>query len=145
MSSRYLLIDSKVLPDIFEKVIKVKELLCKGKVKDVSEGVKVVGISRSTYYKYKDSVFTISENIRGQKVTISLLLEHQKGVLSAVLDKISEYNGNILTINQDIPINNVANVTITLNISNMNVEINHFLNKLKQIKYVLKVSLVSME
>ncbi|WP_035294190.1 ACT domain-containing protein [Clostridium sp. KNHs214] len=145
MGSKYFIIDEKVLPEVFAKVVELKELLYIGKVKDISEGVKVVGISRSTYYKYKDFVFSLSESVKGQKVTIGLLLENQKGTLSGILDEIARHNGNILTINQDIPINNAANVTVTFNISDMDVEMNKLLEGINNLKNVLKVSLIAME
>lgn len=145
MSNKYLVIDSEVLPDIFGKIVKVKELIHTGKAKDISEAVKQVGISRSAYYKYKDSVFMLSEGLKGQKVTIALLLGHQTGTLSKILDKIADMQGNILTINQDIPINNAANVTITFDISNINTDLNSILDEINELKNVIKVNLIAME
>ncbi|WP_373897874.1 ACT domain-containing protein [Haloimpatiens sp. FM7315] len=145
MKSKYFVVDASVLPEVFEKVIELKELLYRNKVKDISEGVKVVGISRSTYYKYKDCVFSLSESVKGQKVTLGLLIEHQKGALSVILDEIAKHDGNILTINQDIPINNAANVTITFNVTNMDIELNCLVEKLSGLKNVIKVDLIAME
>ncbi|MBC2580615.1 ACT domain-containing protein [Clostridium sp. DJ247] len=145
MSSKYLIIDTSILPDVFVKVIRVKELLRTGGVKDISEGVKQVGISRSTYYKYKDFVFTLSEGIIGHKVTLGLVLIHQAGALSKILDKVAFKKGNILTINQDIPINNAASVTITLDASKLEVDINEFVEELKSIENVIKVDLIAVE
>ncbi len=145
MADKFLIVNSKVLPEVFEKVVKVKELLYTGQVKDISEGVKELGISRSTFYKYKDNVFLMSESVKGQKVTIALLLSHEAGALSNVLDKIAEKKGNILTINQDIPINNAANVTITFDISNLIVDIKDLLNEIQDIDNVIKVKLIAME
>ncbi|MFD3158387.1 ACT domain-containing protein [Haloimpatiens sp. FM7330] len=145
MKNKYLIVDSRVLPDVFEKVIEVKQLLYKGKVKDISEGVKKVGISRSTYYKYKDAIFTLSESVKGQKATMALLLEHERGTLSGILDKIALHDGNILTINQDIPINNAANVTITFNMSGLDVDLNELIADVEKMRNVIKVNLIAME
>ena len=145
MEEKFLIVNSKVLPDIFEKVILVKELIYTGKVKDISEGVKSVGISRSAYYKYKDNVFLVSESLKGQKATIALLLNHEAGVLSKVLDKIAENGGNIITINQDIPINNAANVTITCDISGLKVGIKELLDKIDSVDNIMKSKLIAME
>lgn len=145
MGEKFLIVNSKVLPEVFEKIILVKELIYTGKVKDISEGVKKVGISRSAYYKYKDHVFLVSEGLKGQKATFALLLNHEAGVLSKVLDKIAECGGNILTINQDIPINNAANVTITFDISAMKVDIRDVLGEIEKINNILKVKLIAME
>lgn len=145
MCNKYLVIDSQVLPDTFEKVLQIKEMLSTGKVKDISEAVKIVGISRSTYYKYKDSVFAISENINCHRVTFSILLIHKAGALSMILDKIAEYHGNILTINQDIPINNTANVTITFDISQLSIEFKQFMDILNKVENVIKTNIITME
>ncbi|AKA72077.1 ACT domain-containing protein [Clostridium scatologenes] len=145
MNNKHLIIDTKILPEVFVKVVKLKELLRTGKVKDISEGVKQVGISRSTYYKYKDCVFTLSEGITGHKVTIGLVLAHEAGTLSKILDGIALRRGNILTINQDIPINNAASVSITFDASKLETEINDLIEELKTVKGVIKVDLVAVE
>lgn len=145
MKNKFLIIDTSILPDVFDKVVKVKELLRTGYVKDISEGVKQVGISRSTYYKYKDSVFTLSESVVGHKITLGLTLAHKTGTLSKILDNIAQKKGNILTINQDIPINNAANVSITLDASQLEVEINELMEEIGTLKSVVKVNLVAVE
>lgn len=145
MSYKYLIIDTKVLPEIFVKVVEVKELLHTNKVKDISEGVKKAGISRSAFYKYRDHVFMLSEGLKGQKATIAMLLGHEAGTLSKILDKIADRQGNILTINQDIPINNAANVTITFDISHLSVELKELIEEIGSMKNVIKIDLVVME
>jgi chorismate mutase len=145
MENKYLLVDTKVLPDIFEKVIKVKYILNTKKAHDISEAVKLVGISRSAYYKYKDYVFTVSESGKSNKVTICLLLGHKTGTLSTILDIMAETHANILTINQDIPINNAANVTITFDICNLTIELENLIKHIKNTENVIKVDLIAME
>lgn len=145
MEGKYLIVNSSVLPEIFDKVIKVKELIYTGKVKDVSEGTRAVGISRSAYYRYKDNVFLMSEDIKGRKATIAVLLSHETGILSKVIDKIAESGGNILTINQDIPINNAANVTITFDISNLKVDVKELVLNIMSTQGILKGKLIALE
>ncbi|MGF7060293.1 ACT domain-containing protein [Brassicibacter mesophilus] len=145
MDGKYLVIDKEILPDVFEKVVEAKELLRTGKVKGITEAVKSVGISRSAFYKYKDYVFTLSEGTRGKKITLSFLLSHQTGVLSKILQMISSNHGNILTINQDNPVNNVANVSITFDISKLQRELEEVIKDIEQVKGVEKLELVSME
>lgn len=145
MADKFFIVNSKVLPEIFEKVVTVKELIYTGQVKDISEGVKEVGISRSAYYKYKDNVFLMSEAVKGQKATIALLLAHEAGALSEVLDKIAEKKGNVLTINQDIPINNAANVTITFDVSDMNLDIKDLISEIQRMDNIIKAKLIAME
>lgn len=145
MGYKYLIIDTEVLPDVFSKVVSVKELLYTNKVKDITEGVKKVGISRSAFYKYKDHVFMLSEGVKGQKATIGLLLGHETGTLSRILDLIADRHGNILTMNQDIPINNAANVTVTFDISNLDMDLKELMEELGNMKNVLRVNLIAME
>lgn len=144
-SEKYYIVSDKVLPEAFKKVIEVKELLFTGKAKDISDAVKQTGISRSTYYKYKDDIFPMSEGIHSKKITLVVLLSHEAGTLSKVLDCIAFNKGNILTINQDIPINMAANVTITLDISNMKKDLKHLVNVLRGLPNVVSVRLLAME
>ena len=145
MDNKYYIVSGEILQDVVKKVVEVKELLHKGIVKDITEGVKAVGISRSAYYKYKDKVFTVSEGIQGQKATVALLLSHKAGVLSRILDTIAAKGGNVLTISQDLPINNSANVVITLDISSLELDIKELIEVLLREENVLKSTLVAME
>lgn len=145
MKDKFLMIHTSVLPDIFDKVIEVKQLMKTGKIKEITEAVKIVGISRSTYYKYKDYVFTVSESLNNHKVIISFTLDHQPGTLSKILDKIAAYKGNILTINQEIPINNSANVNITFDICRLKIELNALLDEIRSMDHVMKLELVAMD
>ena len=145
MGKEFLIVSKEILPDYYDKVIEVRNLLNEGKVKGVSEAVKMVGISRSTYYKYKDFVFTPSENSMGRKALISVMLAHKKGALSEVLNYISSVNGNILTINQNIPINDVASVIISMDISETTITIEEIIVALKKFDFVKSAKLVAME
>ncbi|AJA47488.1 ACT domain-containing protein [Clostridium pasteurianum DSM 525 = ATCC 6013] len=145
MKNKYLLVNTKVLPDVFEKVMEVKDLINLKKARDISEAVKIVGISRSTYYKYKDCVFPVSETAKSTKVAIYLLLGHKTGTLSRILDKMAENHANILTINQDIPINNAANVSITFDIYNLKIKLEQLLEDIKNTENVIKADLIAME
>ena len=145
MITKYLIISKEILPDYFDKVIEAKKLIDSNQVKGVSEAVKKVGISRSTYYKYKDYVFVPSNQLGGRKATLSLVLEHHKGVLSNILNIIADKNGNILTINQDIPINDNAIVSITLDILDLSITLQHLIETLTKLKGVASAKLVAIE
>ena len=145
MNGNFLIVDKRALPDVYEKVVDAKRLLKEGKVKDVTEAAKTVNISRSVYYKYKDTVFELAETDQGQKVTINLMINDNKGVLSGILNYISEEGGNIITINQGIPINKKANVSLTINIKNINGDLTTLMEGLSKIKDVEKVEFVAME
>ncbi len=143
--SSYLIVDKEILPDVYEKVVKAKDLLRTGQAKGITHVCKMLGISRSTFYKYKDYVFTVSEATKGRKATIIMILDHTPGVLSNVLDKIAERKGNILTISQDIPINNAANVSITFDLSNMEMNIDELIEEVNNMSGVFKANLIAME
>jgi chorismate mutase len=109
----FLIIEARVLPEVFIKTLETKRLVESGKCRTVQEAVREVGISRSAFYKYKDSVFALSD-AKGRSLTLAMNLEDCPGLLSCVLNILAESGVNILTINQTIPINNIANITITL-------------------------------
>ena len=145
MSGNYLVIDKRVLPDVYQKVVFAKKLLKDGKVKEVTEAVKIAEISRSVYYKYKDFVFDFSETSEGRRVTFNLIVKHQKGVLSDISNYISEHGGNILTINQGIPLNGSANLSLTIDISTLNGDIKTLTEGLQILENVDKVEFIGME
>lgn len=144
-NSDYYIVDKKVLPEIFTKVIEAKMLMESGTFKTVQEAVLHVGISRSAFYKYRDFVFVLNENSRGKTVTIGINLIDTSGLLSNVLNVIAGEGANILTINQTIPINNIANVTITIETGNMDIELNELVNKLKNISGVQTLKIIARE
>lgn len=144
-NDKYLIVAAKALPEVFHKVVEAKELLKRGEAKGVTEAAKVVGISRSTFYKYSDFVFTLEEGMRGQKVTVAFVLSHESGVLSHILDSIAHANGNVLTLSQEAPVNKVANVNVTFDISELNTSIDDLIDGFTNIKGVVKAKLVSME
>ena len=145
MKGKYLIVDKAILPDYFEKVIEARTLLRDGKFQNVSEAVKEVGISRSTYYKYKDFVFSPSDSNIGRKALISIMLEDKKGALSEILNFLYSVECNIITINQNIPINEVASIIISMDISDTKTPIEEILVNLKTVKYVFSSKLVALE
>lgn len=145
MKGNFLIVDKRALPDVYEKVVDAKRLLKEGKVKDVTEAAKTVNISRSVYYKYKDTVFELVETDQGQKVTINMMINDNKGVLSGILNYISEEGGSIITINQGMPMNKKANVSLTINIAAINGDLTTLMDGLSKLNDVEKVEFVAME
>jgi chorismate mutase len=141
----YLMIHVDVLPEVFTKVIEVKELLRSKSELSVAEAVGIVGISRSTFYKYNDFVFTLTDGLVGKKATISMILSHHLGVLSKILEVIAKNKGNILTISQSIPIENKASVTITFDISEMSTTLSSLNQEIQKIEGVYKFVLEAIE
>lgn len=145
MKGNFFVVDKRVLSDVYEKVVDAKRLLEEGKVKDVTEAAKTVNISRSVYYKYKDSVFELAETDEGKKVTINMMIKDNKGVLSGILNYISEEGGSIITINQGIPMNKMANLSLTIDISSLSGDLKTLIDDLLSLKDVEKVEFVAMQ
>lgn len=142
---QYLLIHKSILPENYEKVLRVRRLLERGEVKDVSQAVKTVGISRSTFYKYKDYILEPSELSAGQKAVLSMMLAHEPGVLSALLAQISSASCSVLTITQSPPIRGRASVTISLDMGGMKEPLTELMGTLGQIPGVDSLKLLAIE
>ena len=108
-----IIVEADLLPEVLLKVIEAKKLLSQGKAKNSSEAARMAGISRSAYYKYKDGVAVYDEEQERRLVTYYLTLMDVPGVLSNVLAELSKYGANVLTINQNIPVDGAAPVTIS--------------------------------
>ena len=142
-TSGLFLVYEEILPEAIKKTIRVKELLKRGDAITINEAVAKMDLSRSAYYKYKDFVFPFYEASQDKILTFNLLIEHRKGVLSKVLNTIHKDSGNILTINQDIPLQGVANVTITIETDTLSHGLETFLDKLKRLDGVRRLEVVS--
>ena len=142
MEEEFYIVSENILSEAMKKTVKVKELLNNGIEEQVKEAVERVGLSRSTYYKYKDYIFNFSDETREELVTLSLLALDQAGVLSKVLSKIAQYKGNILTINQDLPLEDVAHVTLTIEINNLSIPLEELIKDLNSIKGIRNVEII---
>ncbi len=141
----FFIVDKKVLPEIFIKVMEVKKLLESRKEKTVQDAVNRVGISRSAFYKYRDSVFPLYENTIGKTVTIAIVTEDTQGLLSAILNDIADMGANILTINQSVPVNSIANITITIETNNMIDGLDVLMEKLEEHDKVRDLRIIARE
>ena len=138
----YYVIHRDVLPDYFEKVIQIKEIISTGV--NISDACKKVGLSRSTFYKYKDYVNRPSTKV-GKRVILSFKLKDEPGALSNVLNEIASRNSNVLAINQEVPIHNIAYVTITVDVMKMEISVTEMINELKSLTNILDVLLLAVE
>ena len=143
--SKYYVVSGDILPDVLEQVMQARILLQSGKAKRISEAVKMVGISRGTYYKYKDAVFSFNAEQSNRKAIISMILRNEKGTLSKVLSLVSVKQVNVLAINQTIPINGIANVALTLDISDLEISIQSLVSLIEAMPMVEKAVLVAVE
>jgi len=128
---------------VFKKVIEVKKMLEEDEKLPINAACQKADISRSTYYKYKDSVFEFYENSMSRIVTFSLNLKNEPGVLSQILNIIAKYGANVLTINQNIPMNGIAIVVISIETMNMSENLEVLMDSLSTIKQVKKIEVLS--
>jgi chorismate mutase len=141
--NNYYIVKLDILPEAIKKTIIVKEMLKRGEETTVNSAVEKVGLSRSAYYKYKDAVFPFFEASKQKIITLSLVLSNQPGVLSMVLNTIAEVDGNVLTINQGIPLQGVAYVTISFETLQLKVELEDLINRIGEIKGVIKTEIIA--
>ncbi len=134
---KYYIVEASVLPEVFTKTIKAKAYLSSGKAKQVSDAVRMAGISRSAFYKYKDAVAPFNNMSVGHIITFSMMLVDAPGVLSSVLGVFAKNGANILTINQTIPAGGVAPVTISAETEKMNVGIDRLISRVLAIDGVM--------
>ena len=114
--SKYYVVRDKALPEVLQKVAEAKQLLDKNRTMTVQEATERLGLSRSSFYKYKDDIAPFSDNTRGKTVTLVIQMEDEPGLLSDLLHVVSDYRANILTIHQSIPINGIASLTLSVEI-----------------------------
>jgi chorismate mutase len=138
----FYLIRSDILPESIQKTIEVKKMLERGDVETIQQAVEKAGLSRSAYYKYKDAVHPFNAMMKQKIITVSLNLEHRAGVLSKMLSYIAASRGNVLTINQTIPLQGLANVVLTIETAQMDLSVTQLSEELKQLDGIQKVVIV---
>ena len=114
-SSKYYVVKQKALPEVLLKVAEANRLL-ESKNLSIAEATEEVGISRSSFYKYKDDIFPFRDNVKGKTITFVLSMDDEPGLLSSVLKTIADYSANLLTIHQTIPVNGIASLTLSVDI-----------------------------
>ena len=113
--SKYYVVRKKALPEVLIKVAEVNRLI-ETKDMSIADATEEIGISRSSYYKYKDDIFPFRDNVKGKTITFVMSMDDEPGLLSAVLKKIAQFKANILTIHQTIPVNGIASLTLSVDI-----------------------------
>lgn len=115
--NKYYVVKERAVPEVLLRVLQAKRLLKSEKVSTVQDAAEQTGISRSSFYKYKDDIFPFKEKTRGENITFIIQMEDEPGLLSAVLGTIAKFHGNILTIHQSIPMNGIATLTLSVTIA----------------------------
>ncbi|GER66204.1 UPF0735 ACT domain-containing protein YszB [Weizmannia acidilactici] len=139
---KFILVREDVLPEAMKKTLQAKELLERGSAVSVGDAAQKVDLSRSAFYKYRDTVFPFHSVVKEKIVTLFFYLEDRSGTLSEILRIIASYSCNILTIHQTIPIQGRANVTISLNVSDIRASLNDLLEELNAFEFVNKVEIL---
>ena len=142
---RLVVVDSSVLPEVFDKVIAVTKLIASGDEKSSASACKRVGISRSAYYKYKDYVFSYEEKLTQRIISIYTVLRDEPGVLAGFISNLHSLNANILTVNQSIPVDSVASVTISLRLNDDTQDIMMIKEILSKLRGVVDLKIISGE
>ena len=114
--NKYFVVRERAVPEVLLKVVAAKQLLESKRVATVQEAADAAGISRSSFYKYKDDVFPFHDNAKGKTITFMIQMDDEPGLLSDVLHIVADYQANILTIHQSIPINGIASLTLSVEI-----------------------------
>ncbi|WP_126427931.1 ACT domain-containing protein [Brevibacillus marinus] len=139
---KFYLIRADILPESIAKTIEAKKLLESGEAATVHEAVERVGLSRSAFYKYKDGIFPFNAMMSEEIITITFSLEHRSGKLSKVLQYVAECGGNVLTIHQTIPLQGIANITMSIDTAHLNCSTTDFVDQLQQIDGVRRAMIV---
>ncbi len=139
------IIDSKILPPAYDKVIAAKDLLRNGEAITIQAACKMVGLSRSAFYKYKDSVHDFMSSEKGKMLIIFMILSHAPGILSDIINTLASVKANILTINQTMPIMDAATLTVTVDMKSMEITPEELVQLLLSCRGCRKVDIIGME
>ena len=142
---KYYVVTGKAVPEVLLKVVEAKKLLDAEKVLSVQEATDQVGISRSSFYKYKDDIFPFHENAKGRTITMMMQMDDEPGALSEVLGKVAEYNANILTIHQSVPINGIASLTMSIEVLPTTKDLSEMMEQMESQKEIHYVKILARE
>ena len=141
----YFVLKEKAVPDVLLRVVEAKRLLESEKVASVQEAAERVGISRSSFYKYKDDIFPFHEETRGKTITFIIQMDDEPGLLSGVLKTIADFHANILTIHQSIPVNGIATLTLSIDILPQTGDVAEMVTKIESVGGIQYVKILARE
>ena len=143
--SKYFVVKQKAVPEVLLKVVEAKKLLESERVMTVQEATERVGISRSSFYKYKEDIFPFYDNAKGKTITMVLQMDDEQGLLSDLLHIVAIYKANILTIHQSIPVNGVATLTLSVEVKDNTGNISKMVEEIEEQNGIHYVKIVSRE
>lgn len=144
-NSKFYMVKKRALPEVLLKVAKVNRLLETGQAKTVLEAIEKEGISRSSYYKYKDDIFPVHEKMQGKTITFVMEMEDAPGCLSDLLRLVADFKANVLTIHQSIPVGGKALVTLSVMVLNITDDVTELFDAIEHTKGVHKLRIASAE
>ena len=142
---KYFVVRERAVPEVLLKVVEAKKLLDSGKVDTVQDAAERTGISRSSFYKYKDDILPFSDNTRGKTVTLVTQMIDEPGLLSDLLHIVADYRANILTIHQTIPVNGNATVTLSVEVLSDTGNMAGMVEEIEHLKGVQNVKILGVE
>lgn len=142
---KYFVVKQKALPEVLLKVAEAKRIIESERASSVQEATERVGISRSSFYKYKDDIFPFHDNAEGTTITLTFQMDDEPGLLSDLLKIVAEYGANILTIHQSIPINGVASLSISIQILSSECDLSGMIDRMEAQKGVHYVKIIAKE
>lgn len=140
---KYYIVEASALPEVFLKVAEAKRLLSTGEAATVNEATRMTDISRSAFYKYRDSVLPFQNMMSGRIITFQLLLHDEPGLLSSLLGVFADAKANISTINSIVPTNGTAVVTITAETIDLTMSLEELMQKLSEFRGVVKAEVLA--
>ena len=140
---KYYIIEASALPEVFLKVAEAKRLLSTGEVTTVNEATRRTDISRSAFYKYRDAILPFQNMMKGRIITFQLMLHDEPGVLSSILTVYARNEANLLTINSIIPTNGYALVTISAEMTDVEISLEDMLHELGSTPGVIKAEILA--
>lgn len=143
--SKYFVVKKKAVPEVLLKVVEAKKLLDSERALTVQEATQKAGISRSSFYKYKDDIFPFYDNTKGKTVTFVVQMDDEQGRLSDLLHIVAKYKANILTIHQSIPVNGVATLTLSVEVLNNTANVSQMIEEMEEQKGVHYVKILARE
>lgn len=144
-ANSYFVVKRKAVPEVLLKVVEAKRLVESGRVSSVQEAVDATGISRSSFYKYKDDIFPFHDNSQGTTITLTVQMDDEPGLLSDLLKIVAQYGANILTIHQSIPINGVASLSISIQVLSTTGDTSRMLDAMEEQNGVRGVKIIAKE